>query len=77
MARPLTLEPTIARITLNPNHDVPSLSKLVDPSSQKTQYVDAYPPQCTLVPNAAVTMDPSAFRGNNSPSEIFPGKRGL
>ena len=33
---PSYAERTITSITLNPNHDVPSLSKLVDPSPQQT-----------------------------------------
>jgi len=71
----LTPECTITSITLNPNHDVLSLSKQVDPCPQKTHTSFMLIPQQTLVLNGAVTMLSCVFCGKNRPLAISPWKR--
>jgi len=71
----LTPECTITCITLNPNYDVLSLSKQVDPFPQKTHTSSTLIPPQTLVLSGAVTMPSCVFRGKNRPSAISPWKR--
>ena len=74
MAR-LTPECTITSITLNPNHDVLSLSKQVDPFPQKAHTSSTLIPPQIMVLNGAVTMASCVFRGKNRPSAISLWKR--